>query len=392
MIGRKKIDLGTLKEYFDTPIEINFDNEYYLDLECKYKEILATMDSCGINEDWVQEIKDIQENILNAIKEYYTGNLGPALESITIILDKLKDNPYVVQSVKSNMAFRDYMSFKKECKNVENYIEEEVAFFKARINDSENKLRVMDMFHIPFNYRGKVSTQRFSVPGLPCIYLGRSAYICWVELGKPADNIFNVSCVRLDNEIKIFSLATNIYKIERYLDGIKNKEIEKYNLDSEELIRVHFKLWMLSIATSYNINEKGRSFRSEYIISQLIMLYLKNNDIDGVAYYSKRIFEQSDSLQDLSVNVALFAKYDYEYNLNYDYSKICEKIKMTAPVNYGEFKQLSENIIYTPNKDNGNHLKFENNLKKIPLAGGLVSYNKTEFCRLEEHLMQIFPD
>ena len=41
------------------------------------------------------------------------------------------------------------------------------------------------MFHIPFNKRGKVETQRYSAPGYPCLYLGSSVNACWEELGQP---------------------------------------------------------------------------------------------------------------------------------------------------------------------------------------------------------------
>ncbi len=31
-----------------------------------------------------------------------------------------------------------------------------------------------EMFHIPFELRGLVKTNRYSIPGLPCVYLGSS--------------------------------------------------------------------------------------------------------------------------------------------------------------------------------------------------------------------------
>src|SRR5262249_44356941 len=42
-----------------------------------------------------------------------------------------------------------------------------------------------DLFHIPFDKRHKVTRQRYSIPGLPCLYLGGTLYICWEELRRP---------------------------------------------------------------------------------------------------------------------------------------------------------------------------------------------------------------
>lgn len=367
-------------EEFYTPIEIDSDNKYYSDLKNKYKNIVDIIESDGKYNPFVEEIKEMQNNILEAIQDYYSGDLEKSIGTISTIIKELECNEYVVNTVKNNMAFSDYMYFKKECPYSKEHLKEEVCFFKARLCDDEKNFKFNDMLHIPFNNRGKVSTQRFSIPGLPSIYLGRSVYICWIELGKPADNTFNVSHVKLDDDIRLFSIATNIEKINRYLDGIN--DIEDYYLEFEELIRTHLKVWMLSIATSYNIKEKNRNFRSEYIVSQLMMLYLKNRNIDGIAYYSKRIPEQSGALKDLGVNVVLFAKYEKlkdeneELNVKINdniYSRICERIHITNSVNFGEFKQV-------------NFSSESWNMKPVDIAGKWFEYRDTKFSELEEYL------
>jgi hypothetical protein len=54
-----------------------------------------------------------------------------------------------------------------------------------------------DLFHIPFQLRHKVTRQRYSIPGLPCLYLGGSLYICWEELRRPSfESIHVVRCSR----------------------------------------------------------------------------------------------------------------------------------------------------------------------------------------------------
>ena len=50
---------------------------------------------------------------------------------------------------------------------------------------------------------------------------------------------------------------------------------------------------MLMVATSYKINESGRTFKSEYIVSQAVMMACKKLGYDGVAYFSRRVSDVS---------------------------------------------------------------------------------------------------
>lgn len=42
-----------------------------------------------------------------------------------------------------------------------------------------------ELFHIPFYLRRIVGPMRYSVAGLPSLYLGGSSHVCWRELGEP---------------------------------------------------------------------------------------------------------------------------------------------------------------------------------------------------------------
>jgi|LSQX01.2.fsa_nt_gb hypothetical protein len=41
-----------------------------------------------------------------------------------------------------------------------------------------------NVFYVPFSMRSKMSTQRYSIPGFPCLYLGTSVNLCCMESGK----------------------------------------------------------------------------------------------------------------------------------------------------------------------------------------------------------------
>jgi len=58
------------------------------------------------------------------------------------------------------------------------------SLFRIRTQDSGEFSRE-HMFHIPFELRHLVTTQRYSIPGFPTLYAGSSLYVCWLELGRP---------------------------------------------------------------------------------------------------------------------------------------------------------------------------------------------------------------
>lgn len=61
---------------------------------------------------------------------------------------------------------------------------EHSSFFRARTHSGNGKFTYEDMFHIPFDKRGIVKTQRYSFPGYPCLYVGATTYACWEELHR----------------------------------------------------------------------------------------------------------------------------------------------------------------------------------------------------------------
>lgn len=65
-----------------------------------------------------------------------------------------------------------------------------VPMYKCRENSKLFHFSKDEMFHIPYEKRNLVGNQRFSLSGLPCLYLGGSSYICWEEShdsGNPVD-------------------------------------------------------------------------------------------------------------------------------------------------------------------------------------------------------------
>ena len=137
---------------------------------------------------------------------------------------------------------------------------------------------------------------------------------------------------------------------------------------------------MLSFATSYRISEEGRTFKSEYLISQSIMMACKKLKYDGVAYYSKRVDDELFAL--CAINLALFVNYDSE-------SSIIKHMKMDDSFNYTVYKQLDPSLKYK-------------SYKMSSVATGLITnignytrqypYRETDFFRFDQFLFYTWQD
>ncbi|MEF9983441.1 MAG: hypothetical protein RR710_02740 [Oscillospiraceae bacterium] len=375
-----------LKEEFVTPFTVENDSDYFTSLEQKYELI---MDIIKINapSDLVSKMGFTQQSILNAIQYYYAGDISDAIQALDNALKPLINSKYITNTVKGNTAFKNFEALNTSGE-ADSFVGEEVDFYRARKAKIDYNFTSEEMSHIPFNKRGKVTTQRFSIPGLPCFYLGTSSHTCWEELDKPLDNEFNVSHVHLDDSIRLFNLATNIRKISGYSESTPDN-IAKYKINLDELIWDYLLMWNVVIACSYTVNEKERSFRSEYIVSQLMMLVLKSHQIDGVVYFGKKATEKYTIWGYLhkNLNVAIMANYDPAICHKEDlerYSDICNKIKISNSVNFAEFKQINE--------PNTQFTQFQDQYNYVDLGSKTTQYNRTEFYRFECYIKKFIKE
>lgn len=79
--------------------------------------------------------------------------------------------------------------------------------YKARESDSNYLFKKDELFHIPYDKRDKIGNQRFSVSGMPCLYLATSSYVCWEELGRVDFNSCNFCGFSNQKEIPIYDFS-----------------------------------------------------------------------------------------------------------------------------------------------------------------------------------------
>jgi hypothetical protein len=351
---------------FKLPILIQADSEYEWNLQGKLNEFLDCIkDRELIDENVYNRTEKNVLTILNAIEHYYDSDITKAKEGIYELLKTYVNNDFIVSSVEESPAFRGVTRYLPPIKSPYATIADaKLSFFRARLG-VENFNR-KDMLHIPFTNRGNVSTQRFSIAGVPCMYFGTTSYVCWLELGKPIDREFNISSYIVKKEIKILNLSIS----QMLLNGISNITA----IDVTGMIE----LFPLIIATSFKIKENNRSFRSEYIVSQLIMQCLAELNIDGVAYTSKQVENDSDIFP-YCINLAI----PMRNNPGHIFSKFAKEIPLSKPINFAEYK----NFIKSPYPQN-NSAAFANvSDRKINYIGKLVRYEDLEFSALDNYLI-----
>lgn len=369
----------------ETPIIIKTDADYFKVLDQLFKKIdnVAKYYNATFLIDKTKCIK-------NTIKTYYSGEIDKAIQQFNELIVNLAGSKYLCSAFNESEAFKDFRYLKKKKdQNDDDFLKKKVDFYRARIGNSIN-YGIEDMYHIPFNMRERVNTERFSVPGMPCLYLGKSVYTCWVELGKPSDEQFYVSRIHVNNDIKIFNLVMNIEKIKR-LSESKKEDVELFDVCLEDFLERYLESWLISIACSFVIEQKDRKFKSEYIIPQILMLCLRKNGIDGVAYYSKQLPEYSPYLNfaPISVNVAILADDAKTFKTKKNkYSRIIKALEVSIPVNKAEFQNItsqskslygtSDNI---PSSSSKMHIS-----KHIEIGNKWIEYQETRFADVEKYL------
>ncbi|EKY1899196.1 hypothetical protein OM371_004703, partial [Salmonella enterica subsp. enterica serovar Lille] len=116
----------------------------------------------------LEKISEIYFGIVLSLEKFLSGDIKSAYD----IFDS---------TFSDNATFRYIHHISTPLNKICN---ESKPLFRVRKSDSSIKDR-KEMFHIPFSMRHLVNAQRYSVAGLPCLYLGSSLYVCWLEMDKP---------------------------------------------------------------------------------------------------------------------------------------------------------------------------------------------------------------
>ncbi len=378
---------------FSLPIVIKKDSDYIKELSIVLKKYYDFLYNKVAFKDEPNLLKEIEYNInkINcAIENYYKGDIVKSKLLIKEILEQYKSNNqnFFVSELDKSYAFRGIAPFVDlQTNNYEQEYremnEEPLSFYKARTGNVEDR---DGMLHIPFDMRGIIATQRFSIAGIPCIYLGTTSYVCWQELDKPENQNFNVCSYKFNENGKKLKIL-NLVISQPLINGIFNRRCESEQSIRKKLQIEMLKLFPLVIATSFTVLEKERKFKSEYIISQLIMHCLKELQIDGIAYLSKK--GKNDFQYPHGVNLAIPVFEGCEYGKD---GKVCDSFTLSKPINYETFLNLKisdfkeESYINKIFKEKD---EYDNFNAKVDFNDKSTFYNNIKFSDFDNYLVNI---
>jgi hypothetical protein len=149
-----------------------------------------------------------------------------------------------------------------------------------------------------------VENRRYSVAGLPCLYLGSSLWICWEELGRPELDTVLVSRFALAKQTTIldFQYTPKIFwdvyaylaketKAHHPADGYSNVIFESFNKRlTEETVAAYLRCWPLIAACSIKVESRKGPFFPQYIVPQMLLQWVsQSRKVDGIRYFSTRV-------------------------------------------------------------------------------------------------------
>lgn len=281
---------NNLKELFDSfEKQINtIPNNYsFINVSTKFGEIK-------------KEIHKICGLLLNSTDYYLNGFPSKAYETfkdVMGILVKVPLDKYIEKAITE---------------------EDKLELFRA-VSVEDNRPYERDrVFHTPYNFRSKVTTNRYSIAGYPSLYLGTSLELCCEEIHRnPYSNFTIASKFKLDDTVEYTNAHIKIIELgikpqdfdpefyeNQYISHNHRRRISPNILNNKDVRYAYLCWYPLIAACSYIRVNKKDPFAPEYIIPQLLMQWARNeirlqtkDDCDqvvGIRYFSCASIKSSD--------------------------------------------------------------------------------------------------
>lgn len=268
--------------------------------------------------------KSFNDNYENFSSQYLNLLSDNNVDNETIgIVEKLTKvfknsvNEYLNGKVESSYSsFKGSMELIKEILPVKTIYNR--TFYRMRADGGITDKK--DFYHLPFDKIHLSKSERFSIKGYPCLYLGYSKRVCEMEISNG-------------------SLAKFVLKepLNNILDLTLGQGDGKNDIQEIDLVKVYPLIASCYIVPFYSIIQEKECrpdksfFREEYIIPQLLTLYLKEEGIaNGIIYYSVKdpnLDPQGRGEKDFR-NLVLFTDRENNTNEMFD-NKLIDKFEIT---------------------------------------------------------------
>lgn len=267
-------NIGKLPYSRDSRVENEADFEIFITtkLSSYIDQINSIKTDFFLSTDDITAINENVEELLSSVRKYLDGFPEAAFSCLKRCMDR-------IEGLNLEPLFEKW------------WVDEPLKiFFKMRLGSSNHIYSANDMFHIPFEKRGLVKTNRYSIPGLPCVYLGSTPLTCWEEMGKPDLNtthsslfLPNKSLRFLDISIPPTAWVEHFVRGLQFMYGIKDLD-QLYRMMRSYLI-----LWPVMACCSIRVMNSEETFKPEYIVPQLLLQWIQQSgQYDGVSYFSTK--------------------------------------------------------------------------------------------------------
>ncbi len=335
-----------------------------------YSNFLNSIKKPDTNVQKILRVKDrIAEEsdyIIEAIDYYFLGKPRTAFDSLD----------------KSIQAVRSYFTRLSGSSKPDKWINRQ-GLYRVRLGTHQNYSK-RDLFHIPFENRSKVSTQRYSIPGLPCLYLGSSVYVCWEELGRPDPTSMQIARFELTSEknLKFVTVGpTPIYIVEQLNSyDYKNQSdhaLNQFMVNAAVTVGV---CWPIIQACSTIVEEPGEPFVPEYVIPQLLLQWVSSKEfVDGIQYPSVHVRHDL-----VATKYAL--NYVFPVKSSHNYTEFCAKLEklflMTEPISWSLLRaHMNHSSLRSANRSSEEDFRL--------IRGLEMNYFHTEFGSSEIILKEL---
>jgi hypothetical protein len=264
-----------------------------------YLGLLPTLDDpkypdiCSEIQRSLEQIKSLCEQIVSAVEHYLRGYPSQAYGEIEQSLKWLNVEK-LITTLSGFVPGSTLMA--------DGFLDSVLhpPLYRMRLNKvaaTSATLSGKDLFHVPFEIRHRVQNQRYSIAGLPCLYLGSSTWVCWEELGRPdLDSIF-VSRFRIVEDIRVldfqFPPRTAWVVFQHAISELRGlypvAAAELRNRFDDGFVGSYIGFWPLIAACSIKRESRDGAFYPQYIVPQLLLQWVtKEQRVDGIRYFSTR--------------------------------------------------------------------------------------------------------
>lgn len=236
---------------------------------------------------FVERVKQLDENSINAFNRVFDAL--PEDKKPTKSFDFLRDVDALSEMVLGalNDSYRCYPD--DAYQRLKSFFEADDNFYMKMLPQLEIQQGTFyrirtgqfdtthdgEMFHIPFEKRHLVTTQRYSIPGYPLLYLAGSLFTAWCEMDKPELAGLNYAGFRFKNSAYFVDLSYPYHRTSLW---------ELYSL---------FVMYPLLMTCMVRVKHSTAPFKPEYSMPQLMTKLVRDSEISftGIAYMSNKLPE-----------------------------------------------------------------------------------------------------